>query len=394
MFKILVIEETLMLRRLLKKSLQVQGCEVVEAEDGESGLRQAQIVCPTLIISDLNLPGINGIEVCRQVKANPAIALTFFILMAADDSPEKQELAIAAGADAFLAKPLKVEDLGARLQAWIRLQGLKGQLHKKGHSHQAYQAERQMVQTLQQQMLETELQEAASYVRSLLPKPCSTPIAVDFQFLPSKYLGGDCFDYYWLNADQFVIYLLDVSGHGLSAALFSVSVQSVLRSQSLPQVCFDQPDQVLSALNSRFQANENNVRYFTMWYGVYRVSTRELVYASAGHPPALLQSVKAETPVQYLKARGKPVGLLPETQFKNSYHTVSEPSILYLFSDGVYEFSLKNGKTWRIEEFIQLVTGSQAQVSLSTEQIIQKVRAKIGSEEFEDDCSLIRAQLG
>jgi phosphoserine phosphatase RsbU/P len=390
MFKILVIEDTLMLRRLLKKSLQVQGFDVVEAEDGESGLKQAQMVCPTLIISDLHLPGINGIEVCRRIKANPAIASTFFILLTADNSPEKQDLAREAGTDAFLSKPLRVEELGARLQAWRRLHGLKGLMQ----SRQDFKAERKMAQALQfqQQILEAELHEAVTYIRSLLPKPCSTPISVDFQFLPSKYLGGDCFDFYWLNADQFVIYLLDVSGHGLGAALFSVSVQSVLRSQSLPDVCFDQPEQVLSALNGRFQANETNARYFTMWYGVYRLSTQELVYASAGHPPALLRASNAETPVQYLKTRGKPIGLLPEAQYKNSYHTISEPSILYLFSDGVYEFSLKNGKTWRIEEFIQFVM-HQAQ-STTAEETIQKVRAKIGNGEFEDDCSLIRAQLG
>lgn len=274
----------------------------------------------------------------------------------------------------------------------MRLHGLKGWMQ----SRQNFQEERKMAQALrfQQRILEGELQEAATYVRSLLPKPCSTPIAVDFQFLPSKYLGGDCFDYYWLNGDQFVIYLLDVSGHGLGAALFSVSVQSVLRSQSLPQVCFDQPEQVLSALNSRFQSNDQNIRYFTIWYGVYRLSTQELVYASAGHPPALLRSLNSEKPVQYLKARGKPIGLLPETQFKNSYHTVSEASILYLFSDGVYEFSLKSGKTWKIEEFIQLITNSPALFAWSTEQIIQEIRAKISTGEFEDDCSLIRAQLG
>jgi phosphoserine phosphatase RsbU/P len=392
MFKILVIEDASMLRRLLKKSLQVQGFEVVEAEDGESGLRQAEMVRPTLIISDLHLPGISGIEVCRQVKTNPSLASTFFILLTGDNSPEKQDLAREAGADAFLSKPLKIEELGVRLEAWIRLHGLKGWIQ----SRQDFQEERKMAQALrfQQRILEAELQEAAIYVRSLLPKPCSTPIAIDFQFLPSKYLGGDCFDYYWLNADQFVIYLLDVSGHGLGAALFSVSVQSVLRSQSLPQVCFDQPDQVLNALNSRFQTNDDNVRYFTIWYGVYQVSTRELVYASAGHPPALLRSLNAETTVQYLKARGKPIGLLPETQFKNSYQTITEASVLYLFSDGVYEFSLESGKTWKIEEFIQLVAGDPGRAAMSTEQIIQKVKTKIASGEFEDDCSLIRAQLG
>jgi sigma-B regulation protein RsbU (phosphoserine phosphatase) len=390
MFKILVIEDTLMLRRLLKKSLQIQGFDVIEAEDGESGLKLAEWIRPTLIIADLHLPGMDGVEVCRQIKENPAIASSFFILITADHSPEKQELAREAGADAFLSKPLKVEELGARLQSWMRLHGLKGWMQ----SRQEFREEQQMAQALrfQQQILEAELQEAADYVRSLLPKPCEAPIAVDFQFLPSKYLGGDCFDYYWLNDDQFVVYLLDVSGHGLGSALFSVSVQSVLRSQSLPNVSFDQPDQVLRALNERFQADDQNVRYFTMWYGVYCVSTRELVYASAGHPPALLRSVKADQPVQYLKAPGKPVGLLPESRFKNSYHTVSEPSVLYLFSDGVYEFSLENGRTWRIEDFVQLATGDRA--TLSTEQIIQKIRAKIGGGEFEDDCSLMRVQLG
>jgi phosphoserine phosphatase RsbU/P len=391
MFRILVIEDVLLLRRLLKTSLQLQGFEVFEAEDGESALAQIESVRPTLIISDLHLPGINGIEVCRQMKANPAFASTFFILLSADNSPEKQELAREAGANAFLSKPLKVEELGARLRAWIRLHGLKGWMQ----SQQIFKEEHQLVQALrfQQQILEQELGEAASYVRSLLPKPCQAPIAIDFQFLPSKYLGGDCFDYYWLNADQLVIYLLDVSGHGLGSALFSVSVQSVLRSQSLPKVRFDQPDQVLSALNDRFQSDDENSRYFTMWYGVYRLSTKEIVYASAGHPPALL--ISERSPVHYLKARGKPIGLLPEAQFKNSYHTISEPSVLYVFSDGIYEFAQASGKTWSIEELICLLTEGQGVVPpMNTAQVVEKVKAKIENGEFEDDCSILRVQLG
>jgi phosphoserine phosphatase RsbU/P len=392
MFKILVIEDTFILRRLLRTSLQAHGFEAIEAEDGEAGLRLAQRDRPTLIIADLHLPGINGIEVCRQIRESAASASTFFILMTADNSPEQEELAREAGANAFLAKPLRVEELGKRLQSWMRLHGLKGWMQ----SRQSFQEERQMAQALkfQQQILEAELQEAASYVRSLLPTPCDAPIAVDFQFLPSRYLGGDCFDYYWLNEDQFVIYLLDVSGHGLGAALFSVSIQSVLRSQSLPNVQFDQPEQVLGALNSRFQADDHNVRYFTMWYGVYRVSTRELVYASAGHPPALWRSRNSEIPVQYLKAPGKPIGLLPESRFENSCYTLREPGTLYLFSDGVYEFALENGKVWKMEEFVQLATGNQGCAALSAAEIIDKVREKIGGGEFEDDCSLVRVQLG
>jgi phosphoserine phosphatase RsbU/P len=87
--------------------------------------------------------------------------------------------------------------------------------------------------------------------------------------------------------------------------------------------------------------------------------------------------------------------LLPETQFKNSYHILPEPSALYVFSDGIYEFAQASGKTWSIEAFIQLLTEKQGAVtSLSTAQIIEAVRAKTESGEFEDDCSILRAQLG
>jgi phosphoserine phosphatase RsbU/P len=389
MFRILVIEDVLMLRRLLKTSLQVQGFEVFEAEDGETALALACSVRPTLIIADLHLPGISGIEVCRQIKANPDLAATFFILLSADNSPGKQELARAAGANAFLTKPLKVEELGARLRAWIRLHGLKAWMQVQ----QDFKEERQLAQALrfQQQILETELGEAASYVRSLLPKPCESPVAIDYQFLPSRYLGGDCFDYFWLDADRLVIYLLDVSGHGLGAALFSVSVQSVLRSQSLPNVHFDQPDQVLSALNQRFQSHEEHARYFTMWYSVYRLSSRELVYASAGHPPALLLSGRS---ARCLKTQGKPIGLFSEAQFQSSSCSIDQPSALYVFSDGIYEFVQESGKTWTIEELMQLLTGAGESGYSTTEQIVQTVRAKISGGEFGDDCSILRVRLG
>jgi phosphoserine phosphatase RsbU/P len=385
MFKILIIEDSAMLRRLLKTTLQTQGFEVIEAESGEAGLVMAQHDRPKLIISDLHLPGISGTEVCQTLKSNPLTSGIFFILLSIDNSPKQQESAQEVGADAFLSKPLNVDELGARLRAWIRLHGLKNWMQ----SQQSFHEEQQLVQALkfQQQILETELQEAASYVRSLLPKPCTDPIAIDYQFLPSRYLGGDCFDYYWLDDDQLVIYLLDVSGHGLGSALFSVSVQSVLRSKSLPNVAFDQPDQVLHALNDRFQADHENARYFTMWYGVYRVSTQELVYASAGHPPAILISQQS---VQALRTKGKPIGLLPEAQFYNAYCVIREPSVLYIFSDGLYEFSQANQQIWGMEALVKLL---QRSAHAPLEQLIETVKSKIDDREFDDDCSLIGIQL-
>ncbi|NIR17477.1 MAG: SpoIIE family protein phosphatase, partial [Desulfobacterales bacterium] len=83
--------------------------------------------------------------------------------------------------------------------------------------------------------LNAELSEAADYVKSLLPPPIVTgPVRADWRFVPSASLGGDSFGYHWLDEDHFAIYLVDVSGHGVGAALLSVSVINALRSHTLP----------------------------------------------------------------------------------------------------------------------------------------------------------------
>jgi sigma-B regulation protein RsbU (phosphoserine phosphatase) len=144
------------------------------------------------------------------------------------------------------------------------------------------------------------------------------------------------------------MYLLDVSGHGLGAALLSTSVLNVLRSQSLPGTNFYRPDKVLESLNNMFQMTDQNEKYFTIWYGVYNRVNRQLMYASAGHPPAVLLSqpsevsgtvnngiIMAET--MRLRTPGMPIGMMPDTTYTWKRCSIPDNSYLYIFSDGVYE---------------------------------------------------------
>ena len=94
----------------------------------------------------------------------------------------------------------------------------------------------------------------------------SRPIGI---FVPSVELGGDAFGYHWLDSDHFAIYLLDVCGHGVKAALLSISAMNVLRNQSLASTDFRSPTEVLAGLNKAFQMDRHNDMYFTMWYGVF-----------------------------------------------------------------------------------------------------------------------------
>lgn len=373
--KILVIEDDHMTQIMLRKMLEQQGYHVVVARDGVEGLEQAKTFHPALIICDWMMPRMNGLEVCRQVKANPDLAMAFFILLTARGGVEDCVRGLEAGADEFLSKPIELMELRARVEAGLRL-------------NQVYQALQD-----QKRILEAELVEAAEYVRSLLPPPLVGSVAIDARFIPSRQLGGDCFDYYWLDPDYLAIYLLDVSGHGLGAALPSISVLNLLRSQSLDGVNFYQPNHVLRALNDTFQMDDQNNKFFTIWYGVYNQAKRQLTYSSAGHPPALLvsQSPEQATHVKYLKTPGLPIGLDADTQFINQRCQIEASSALYVFSDGVYEILQSNDEIWGLKRFVDLLIDQADSINMrGLNYIIDYIRALNQSDSFEDDISLLR----
>ena len=182
--------------------------------------------------------------------------------------------------------------------------------------------------------LAAELADAAKYVQSLLPAPMEGEVRADWRFQPSAELGGDIFGYHWINPDRLAIYLLDVSGHGVGAALLSVSVFNVLRSQALPGTDFCDPSAVLRQLNRMFPMERQNNLLFTIWYGVFDRASRVLTYSSGGHPPAVLAGL-SPAPPQKLSTGGRVLGCDPATEFRSESCDVKGCSRLYVFSDGV-----------------------------------------------------------
>jgi len=240
---------------------------------------------------------------------------------------------------------------------------------------------------LTQSRLEGELAEAASYVRSLLPSPLLGSIEANWCYLPCSHLGGDGFGYHWLNPQLFAIYLLDVSGHGVGSALLSISVLNVLRTQLLAATDFSDPSAVLEGLNQAFPMDRNNDKYFTIWYGVYDLSTRQLTYASGGHHAAVLVADRGKaTP---LHSGGAVIGVVPNLKYPSAHVEVPAHSEVYLFSDGVYEIARPDGSWQSWEEFAQFLQEGQPPI----ESIVRHMRDMHGVEEFEDDFSLVKLKV-
>ncbi len=241
--------------------------------------------------------------------------------------------------------------------------------------------------------LNEELAEAADYVKNSLPNPIKSKVlATQWEFLPSTSLGGDAFGYHWIDNDHFAFYLLDVSGHGVGAALLSVSVMNTLRSQTLPDVDFCEPDQVLSGLNRAFPAEEHNDMFFTTWYGVYSQQDRQIAFATAGHHAALLFT-DPNIPAIELRTTSAAIGAIEKMTYEKEIRHLTGKSYIYVFSDGVYEFVQADGSQWRFSDFAKFLETMHQSESRDLTRLVDAAKTKKQAELFEDDFTILKVSI-
>ena len=237
--------------------------------------------------------------------------------------------------------------------------------------------------------LNRDLDKAGTYVFSLLPPPLTTGrVLAEWRFVPSMQLGGDAFGYYWLDADTFIFYLLDVSGHGVGSAMHSVAVLNVLRQRALPQVDFGNPAAVLTSLNARFQMDDHNGLFFTMGYGAYHAGRRTLTYGSAGHHPAYLVAAD-KSRRQPLGIPALMIGVMPDLEYTVQETAVPAGSSVYLFSDGLFEVVTTAGTRWSQSDFEPLLTAPSIPGTPESERLLQAVKQETGPVPLEDDASVM-----
>jgi sigma-B regulation protein RsbU (phosphoserine phosphatase) len=309
------------------------------------------------------------------------------IVLSTKEEPAIKAEAFALGANDYLVKlPDRIE-----LLARIRY-------HSQGYINMLQRNEAFTALQASQRLLASEVSQAAHYVQSLLPEKCTRgPIRTDWRFIPSTALGGDSFGYEWLDDEHYAFYLLDVSGHGVGAALLSVSVLNALRSQSLRETDFRRPDQVLTALNQAFQMDEQNGLFFTIWYGIYHNSARRIDYAGGGHPPALLMTGSATGPttVRVLDSAGPMIGADLDVTYETRSCSLDGATQLLLFSDGVFEIAKTDGTMWPFQDFLAFMGRGPApgEPDSTIDRLVAHTAQLGGTSEYQDDFSIVEFQF-
>jgi len=346
--------------------------------DPARALARAEQVRPTVILQDLVMPAVDGITLARQIRTHPATSEIPLIVLSSKEEPKTKAEAFANGASDYLVK------LPDRIELIARIRH-----HSRGYLNLIERNEAFAALQRTQEALNRELAEAALYVRGILPPPLSGRVTTAWEFISSSSLGGDSFGHHWLDEDTLAIYLLDVCGHGVGAALLAVSVVNVLRSQSLPRIDFRDPVSVLCGLNAAFPMERHNNMNFTCWYGVYHAPTRTLRFGSGGHPPAVLIKAGGQ-PRELLRTPGLSIGSLEDARYLSNQTTVPPDSLLYIFSDGVYEITKPDESLYQLEEFIGLLSTPLADGPADVQRLLDVARRVGKTDIFDDDYSLLR----
>lgn len=375
--KVLLIDDQPMVGETVRRMLADEpGVEFRYCPDPALALDTANEFRPTVILQDLVMPEIDGLQLVKFFRANPTTRETPLVVLSSKEEPIVKAKAFALGANDYLVK------LPDKLEVVARVR-----YHSRGYINllERNEAYRQLAAT--QREMAAELARAARYVRSLLPPPLTEgPVTIQWKFVPSTQLAGDMFGYHWIDPDHLAIYLLDVSGHGVGSALLAVSAANVISLKGMQDVDMREPGAVVTRLNDMFQMDRQDGKYFTIWYGVYTVSGRSLAYCNAGHPPALLQ---ASGELHQLTADAPAVGMVPELAYDTQRIGVPEGSRLLVFSDGIFEIEQTNGAMWPFEEFLARLQHELLHHGELIERHWQFVQQLHGKETLADDFSML-----
>jgi len=334
--KLLIIDDDEAVRTSLAAYLEDSGFEVEQAANGFQGLEVFERARPDLVICDLRMPQIDGLELIRRIGELDSSA-PVIVVSGAGVMKDVVE-ALRLGAADYLIKPL--EDL-AVLEHSVRRALDRARLRRENqiYSERLETTNRELQASLH---LLQEDQDAGRQVQiSLLP---ATPWEADHfvfshQIIPSLYLSGDFVDYFRVDERRIAFYLADVSGHDASSAFVTILLKFMTtrllyesrRGGKLPAF---KPSHVLAHINQGL-INMKLGKHVTMLGGIIDLQTDRLTYSIGGHLP--LPVLYHEGRGEYLQGRGLPVGLFEDATFENHELQLPETFSLTLLSDGILD---------------------------------------------------------
>ncbi len=343
---ILIVDDNELNRLTLEKILESRDfTRLLTASNGKEALDITLREQPDIVILDLLMPEMDGFEYCLTIRGDPDYKEMVIIAQTALDNVEERNRIFDIGATDLVIKPIYPDELIAR----ITLHYERILSHRKlAHYHRRMQEELELSRAMQFALLPS--------IGTLQQICTDYPLSIHSHFAPSIEIGGDIWGLFPLDDTQLAVYLCDFAGHGITAAINTFRLHSLML--SLDQERHD-PSTYLDILNEKLIIFLPVGHFATFFYGIFDLKERCLRYAAAGAPPPILYRAKTQQ-YECLNSQGVPLGVMANSRYKTHSVPFAAEDILCLYSDALIETAVNEDGKFLSEQEIADCIGQHA----------------------------------
>ncbi|HEY5911095.1 MAG TPA: SpoIIE family protein phosphatase [Verrucomicrobiae bacterium] len=339
------------------------------AIDGESALRTAERLLPDLVLLDIVMPGIDGYEVCRRLRASARMReIPVMFLSSLEDVRDKAK-GFEAGGNDYLVKPFEILEVQARVRSLLRAKAYADAVKEKI----AY--ELQIAREIQMGILPLDITTVAA----------GTGLEAHALLEPAQAVGGDLYEVLRTADGNLFVAIGDVSGKGIPAALFMAVTMTLMRALA-PEL--NGPGEILRRVNDGLASHNPRMMFVTLLCATYEARTGRLTYASAGHPPAVLVR---EGSAQLLPLDpDMPAGIRAGLAAPSQSIELRPGDLVVFYTDGVTEAFDAVGNLYEESRLLNELAGlSGASATEAATAVLRSVRAHAGDCPQSDDISVM-----
>lgn len=386
---ILIADDHELTRFKLKTDLEKWGHEVTEASDGEEAWQLYQQSEYSIVITDWMMPRVDGLEFVRRIRGCEESEYVYVIMLTAKSEMHDIVAGMGAGADDFLTKPFHRDELQVRVRAGARITRLNRELNE---SNRRMRRSLEAAAQIQQSFLPTAKPEIAGFDFSWAHRPCVE-------------LGGDMLNFVRLDDGHLGLYVLDVSGEGVPAALMATTLSRLMsppgnahslladrdNGHSEPRIL--SPVEVAQKLNRLFAGESNSKSFFTLVYGILDCESKQFRFTSAGHPPVI--HLRREAAPAMFDTAAFPIGLTAESNdFEEQQLELASGDRVLLYSDGLPDAMNPDGEVYGAARILESMSRrSRSSLDELTESLLQDLSTWRGRAEFTDDISVLSFEV-
>jgi len=364
---ILIVDDNPANVEILQMRLLANDYHIITATNGEMGLSMAREKHPDLILLDIMMPQMDGLEVCRRIKGDPSLPFMPIILVTAKSESKDIVAGLEAGGDEYLAKPVDHSALVARVKSMLRIKLLHDTVLE-----QSTQLKMQLKTATKIQSLfwpEIPELEAGGHIWAVS--------------VPASYVGGDLYDIIPLPDESLLAYVADVSDKGVPAALIMAALSTKIRSESRAQ---NEIDVLLESVNRSLYSLISEEGYFaTIVLVKYWPASGKMQLALGGHlqPLWILKDGVGELPL----LTGISLGITPDAHFEKKEMTLSPGESILLFTDGVTEAENETRKFFGSDRLLESITAIRG--IPRAKGLLDEIRKWRGNAKVNDDLTLL-----